>query len=161
MIRIKRLFPHQAAWATGMLQPGDILLEANGVPLTGLTNYHALEELRKATNVVTLTVCRPKDEQYRKLSPPTEPPRPPLRNAPSYEHGSGSVPQSPLPPAGIPYPQQQQQQQQLQHFFPPTGASWSQQVAGFLPPLDPIQTSFSGVSVSMLTLSLYFPIYTE
>ncbi|XP_041783731.1 uncharacterized protein LOC121599724 isoform X1 [Anopheles merus] len=143
LIRIKRLFPHQAAWATGMLQPGDILLEANGVPLTGLTNYHALEELRKATNVVTLTVCRPKDEQYRKLSPPTEPPRPPLRNALSYEHGSGSVPQSPLPPAGIPYPQQQQQQQ-LQHFFPPTGASWNQQVAGFLPPLDPIQTSFSG-----------------
>lgn len=39
LIRIKRLFPHQAAWATGMLQPGDILLEANGIPLTGLTNY--------------------------------------------------------------------------------------------------------------------------
>lgn len=39
LIRIKRLFPHQAAWATNMLQPGDILLEANGVPLTDLTNY--------------------------------------------------------------------------------------------------------------------------
>lgn len=39
LIRIKRLFPHQVAWSTGLLQQGDILLEANGVPLTGLTNY--------------------------------------------------------------------------------------------------------------------------
>lgn len=39
LIRIKRLFPHQAAWSTGMLQPGDILLAANGITLTGLTNY--------------------------------------------------------------------------------------------------------------------------
>lgn len=38
LVRIKRLFPHQAAWATGQLQPGDILLEANGIILTGLTN---------------------------------------------------------------------------------------------------------------------------
>lgn len=38
LIRIKRLFPHQAAWATGKLQPGDILLEANGIILTGCTN---------------------------------------------------------------------------------------------------------------------------
>nr|XP_029736242.1 uncharacterized protein LOC109397657 isoform X2 [Aedes albopictus] len=85
LIRIKRLFPHQAAWATGMLQPGDILLEANGIPLTGLTNYEALEVLRTAPNYVTLTVCRPQDEQYRKLSPPSEPPKPPLRNALSSE----------------------------------------------------------------------------
>lgn len=39
LIRIKRLFPNQSAWCTGMLQPGDILLEANAVPLTGLTNH--------------------------------------------------------------------------------------------------------------------------
>lgn len=39
LIRIKRLFPNQAAWSTGMLQPGDILLEANETPLTGLTNH--------------------------------------------------------------------------------------------------------------------------
>jgi hypothetical protein len=38
LVRIKRLFPHQAAWATGKLQTGDILLEANGIILTGLTN---------------------------------------------------------------------------------------------------------------------------
>ncbi|XP_049286012.1 uncharacterized protein LOC125765140 isoform X2 [Anopheles funestus] len=151
LIRIKRLFPHQAAWATGMLQPGDILLEANGVPLTGLTNYLALEVLRKATNVVTLTVCRPKDEQYRKLSPPTEPPRPPLRNALSYEQGQGSnsVPQSPLP-AGIPF---QHQQQQIHHFFPPPNARnpQLQTVGGYLPSLDPMQTSFSGEFEIVLT----------
>ncbi|XP_050079497.1 uncharacterized protein LOC126567280 [Anopheles maculipalpis] len=154
LIRIKRLFPHQAAWATGMLQPGDILLEANGVPLTGLTNYLALEILRKATNVVTLTVCRPKDEQYRKLSPPTEPPRPPLRNALSYDqgHGSNSVPQSPLPVA-IPFKQQQQQQQQIHHFFPPQNSRNSQlpSMAGFLPSLDPIQTNFNGEFEIVLT----------
>lgn len=39
LIRIKRLFPNQSAWSTGMLQPGDILLEANEIPLTGLTNH--------------------------------------------------------------------------------------------------------------------------
>lgn len=39
LIRIKRLFPNQSAWQTGMLQPGDILLEANGTRLTGLTNH--------------------------------------------------------------------------------------------------------------------------
>lgn len=39
VIRIKRLFPNQSAWCTGMLQPGDILLEANGTRLTGLTNH--------------------------------------------------------------------------------------------------------------------------
>lgn len=39
LIRIKRLFPNQSAWSTGMLQPGDILLESNEIALTGLTNH--------------------------------------------------------------------------------------------------------------------------
>lgn len=39
LIRIKRLFPHQVCFNTGMLQQGDILLEANKVLLMGLTNY--------------------------------------------------------------------------------------------------------------------------
>lgn len=38
LIRIKRIFPNQSAWSTGMLQHGDILLEGNGIKLTGLTN---------------------------------------------------------------------------------------------------------------------------
>ncbi|XP_055587666.1 uncharacterized protein LOC129740087 [Uranotaenia lowii] len=101
LIRIKRLFPHQAAWATGMLQAGDILLEANGIPLTGLTNCEALEVLRTAPNYVTLTVCRPRDEQYRKLSPPSEPPKPPTRTgaAPSLAT-SGGEPEAAVGTAG-------------------------------------------------------------
>ncbi|XP_037905951.1 uncharacterized protein LOC119648308 isoform X5 [Hermetia illucens] len=79
LIRIKRLFPHQAAWSTGQLQPGDIILEVNGISLTGLTNYEALEVLRTMPNDVVLLICRPNDEQYQKLSPPTEPPKPPQR----------------------------------------------------------------------------------
>ncbi|XP_053678136.1 uncharacterized protein LOC128728533 [Anopheles nili] len=151
LIRIKRLFPHQAAWATGMLQPGDIILEANGVPLTGLTNYHALEILRQTTSVVTLTVCRPKDKQYRKLSPPTEPPKPPLRNALSNEPGlgSGSVPPSPVP-TGVAFQQQQQQQhhQLMQHFFPTSSIGYE---PPFLPPLDPLHIGFNGEFEIVLT----------
>lgn len=45
LIRIKRLFPHQVAWATGLLQPGDVLLAANDVPLTNLTNYVSVRSL--------------------------------------------------------------------------------------------------------------------
>lgn len=47
LVRIKRLFPHQAAWATGQLQTGDILLEANGIILTGLTNNVSRSDFAK------------------------------------------------------------------------------------------------------------------
>lgn len=36
--------------------------------------------LRTAPNLVILSVCRPHDEQFRKLSPPADPPRPPQRS---------------------------------------------------------------------------------
>lgn len=39
LIRVKRLFPHQPAASSGMLNVGDLILEANGITLTGLTNY--------------------------------------------------------------------------------------------------------------------------
>ena len=39
LIRIKKIFPHGAAWQTGQLVVGDVLLAANGQPLTGCTNY--------------------------------------------------------------------------------------------------------------------------
>lgn len=42
LVRVKRLFPHQPAWTDGRLAPGDVLLEANSVPLTGLSNYVSL-----------------------------------------------------------------------------------------------------------------------
>ncbi|XP_058176237.1 uncharacterized protein LOC131291066 [Anopheles ziemanni] len=86
LIRIKRIFPHQAAWATGLLQSGDILLEVNGCPLTGLTNFQALVVLRSAADEMTLTVARPKGDQHLQLSPQTEPPKPPLRVTLSSEY---------------------------------------------------------------------------
>uniref|UniRef100_A0A336LIM6 CSON002927 protein n=1 Tax=Culicoides sonorensis TaxID=179676 RepID=A0A336LIM6_CULSO len=79
LIRIKRLFPHQAAWSVGVLQQGDIILVVNGVQLTGLTNYEALEILRTTPNEVFMIISRPVDERYRKLSPPVEAPPPPVR----------------------------------------------------------------------------------
>lgn len=51
--------------------------------------------LRTAPNNITLTVCRPEDEHYRKLSPPSaEPPRPPERSA----FPPNSLPLEPLTP---------------------------------------------------------------
>lgn len=41
-VRVKRLFPQQPAALSNKLQAGDILLAANDVPLTGLTNYVSL-----------------------------------------------------------------------------------------------------------------------
>ncbi|XP_011309142.1 uncharacterized protein [Fopius arisanus] len=80
-VRVKRLFPQQPAALSNKLQPGDILLAANGIPLTGLTNYEALEVLRTTSSTVELLVCRlPGDEQN--ISPPGAPPPPPARREP-------------------------------------------------------------------------------
>lgn len=85
LIRIKRLFPHQPAWESGQLAQGDILLVANNTPLTGLTNYEALEVLRTTPTDVVLTVCRPPPElQILNVPAPTEPaPIPPRRDTQS------------------------------------------------------------------------------
>ncbi|XP_015109017.1 uncharacterized protein LOC107035897 isoform X2 [Diachasma alloeum] len=80
-VRVKRLFPQQPAALSNKLQPGDILLAANGIPLTDLTNYEALEVLRTTSSTVELLVCRlPGDEQN--ISPPGAPPPPPARREP-------------------------------------------------------------------------------
>ncbi|XP_076239717.1 uncharacterized protein LOC143182555 [Calliopsis andreniformis] len=79
-VRVKRLFPQQPAALCNKLQPGDILLAANGVPLTGLTNYEALEVLRTTPSTVELVVCRlPGDTN---VTPPGAPPPPPARREP-------------------------------------------------------------------------------
>ncbi|XP_060524459.1 uncharacterized protein LOC132700896 isoform X2 [Cylas formicarius] len=83
LVRIKRLFPHQPAFSCGLLNVGDLLLEANGVSLTGLTNYEALEVLRTAANQVELRVCRPPPDVLNCVSPISEvPPPPPTRREP-------------------------------------------------------------------------------
>ncbi|XP_043518961.1 uncharacterized protein LOC122533382 [Frieseomelitta varia] len=79
-VRVKRLFPQQPAALSNKLQPGDILLAANGIPLTGLTNYEALEVLRTTPSTVELVVCRlPGDTS---VTPPGAPPPPPARREP-------------------------------------------------------------------------------
>ncbi|XP_046431755.1 uncharacterized protein LOC124185182 isoform X2 [Neodiprion fabricii] len=77
-VRVKRLFPQQPAALSNKLQPGDILLAANGLPLTGLTNYEALEVLRTTPNTVELVVCRPAGADAV-VSPIGAPPPPPAR----------------------------------------------------------------------------------
>ncbi|CAG7725378.1 unnamed protein product [Allacma fusca] len=59
LIRIKKVFPMGPAYQSGRLRPWDIILKANGVPLTGLTNHEALEVLRTTPVETILTVCRP------------------------------------------------------------------------------------------------------
>ncbi|XP_014477213.1 PREDICTED: uncharacterized protein LOC106745796 [Dinoponera quadriceps] len=79
-VRVKRLFPQQPAALSNKLQSGDILLAANGIPLTGLTNYEALEVLRTTPSTVELVVCRlPGDSN---VTPPGAPPPPPARREP-------------------------------------------------------------------------------
>lgn len=39
LVRVKRLFPNQPAATCGLLSTGDLILAANGLTLTGLTNY--------------------------------------------------------------------------------------------------------------------------
>jgi len=97
LIRIKRLFVHQPAWQSGQLSQGDILLEANGVPLIGLTNYEALEVLRKTPNNVVLTVCRPTTDVFCLQAPTEPPPPPPPRRDASHTMKQTSQQLLPLP----------------------------------------------------------------
>ncbi|KAK9745910.1 PDZ domain [Popillia japonica] len=84
LIRVKRLFPHQPAASCEMLNVGDLILEVNGITLTGLTNYEALEVLRTASNQVELKICRPPPDVLSCVSPISEvPPPPPRREPPS------------------------------------------------------------------------------
>ncbi|CAG0914169.1 unnamed protein product [Notodromas monacha] len=57
-IRIKKVYPMTPASECGNLLPGDIVLSANGVELTGLTCSQALEILRTSPRVTVLDVCR-------------------------------------------------------------------------------------------------------
>ncbi|XP_076672453.1 uncharacterized protein LOC143371323 isoform X3 [Andrena cerasifolii] len=92
-VRVKRLFPQQPAALSNKLQSGDILLAANGIPLTGLTNYEALEVLRTTPSTVELVVCRlPGDTN---VTPPGSPPLPPVRRESPLPPGRRESPQPP------------------------------------------------------------------
>uniref|UniRef100_A0ABD2WI53 PDZ domain-containing protein n=1 Tax=Trichogramma kaykai TaxID=54128 RepID=A0ABD2WI53_9HYME len=99
-VRVKRLFPQQPAALSNKLQPGDILLAANGTPLTGLTNYEALEVLRTTSNTVELVVCRLPGESGASSPPAAAPPPPPTRR----DNNPGltlKIPLNPLPPLDV------------------------------------------------------------
>ncbi|RLU23128.1 hypothetical protein DMN91_005406 [Ooceraea biroi] len=97
-VRVKRLFPQQPAAMSNKLQIGDILLAANGVPLTGLTNYEALEVLRTTPSTVELVVCRlPGDSN---VTPPGAPPPPPARREPSSLRLLNPLPPLQIEPCG-------------------------------------------------------------
>ncbi|XP_063244256.1 ligand of Numb protein X 2-like [Bacillus rossius redtenbacheri] len=99
LIRIKRLFPHQPAWQTGRLSQGDVLLAANGVRLSGLSNCQALEVLRRTPSSVVLVVCRPPADVFSP-PPPSEPPPPPRRDPAHSITTASSLAVPPLQPEG-------------------------------------------------------------
>ena len=65
LIRVKKVFPMQPAWESGQFQEGDILIRAGGQSLSGLTLRQSLDLLRSSPPVISLIVCRPRDEKFR------------------------------------------------------------------------------------------------
>ncbi len=58
LVRIKKVFPMQPAWQTGKLRGGDVILSADGIPLTGLPLRRALDVLRAGKRNTRLVICR-------------------------------------------------------------------------------------------------------
>ncbi|KAM9727640.1 tyrosine-protein phosphatase non-receptor type 13 isoform 1-T1 [Menidia menidia] len=58
MLRVKEICSGGAAEQDGRLKVGDILLEVNGVIVSGLSHSKVVDILRKAEGTVQLTICR-------------------------------------------------------------------------------------------------------
>lgn len=67
-VRVHELYPGQPAQLCGRLRTGDVILKVNGVRLLGKSTAQALEILRAASGLVTLTVCRQHCDQNRNVS---------------------------------------------------------------------------------------------
>lgn len=67
-VRVHELYPGLPAQLCGRLQTGDIILKVNGVRLLGRSTAQALEILRAASGLVTLTVYRQQSEPNDDLS---------------------------------------------------------------------------------------------
>ncbi|XP_063048158.1 FERM and PDZ domain-containing protein 2 [Engraulis encrasicolus] len=80
-LRVKEICRGGVAHTDGRLRVGDILLEVNGVIVSGLSHSKVVEMLRQAEGVVQLTICR----DFLSLTPPTE------RRPPPTEHQSTEV----------------------------------------------------------------------
>lgn len=61
-VRVHELYPGQPAQLCGRLRTGDVILKVNGVRLLGKSTAQALEILRAASGLVTLTVYRQQSE---------------------------------------------------------------------------------------------------
>uniref|UniRef100_A0A8C4QDP4 PDZ domain-containing protein n=1 Tax=Eptatretus burgeri TaxID=7764 RepID=A0A8C4QDP4_EPTBU len=59
VVRIKRLFTGYPAESCHKIQPGDVILRVNGIPLRGLSHQAVLSVLRGTGPIVTLKLCRP------------------------------------------------------------------------------------------------------
>ncbi|XP_065109392.1 FERM and PDZ domain-containing protein 2 [Paramisgurnus dabryanus] len=59
IVRIRTLFPGQAAEESGKIQQGDVILSINGEPLKGLSYQQVLQLLKNSPSDVELVLCRP------------------------------------------------------------------------------------------------------
>lgn len=59
IVRIRTLFPGQAAEESGQIQQGDVILSINGETLKGLSYQQVLQLLRNSPSDVQLVLCRP------------------------------------------------------------------------------------------------------
>ncbi|XP_049320585.1 FERM and PDZ domain-containing protein 2 isoform X2 [Astyanax mexicanus] len=59
VVRVRTLFPGQAAEESGLIQEGDVILAVNGESLKGLSYQRVLHLLKGSTAEVKLILCRP------------------------------------------------------------------------------------------------------
>ncbi|XP_072523704.1 FERM and PDZ domain-containing protein 2 [Salminus brasiliensis] len=59
VVRVKTLFPGQAAEESGLIREGDVILAVNGESLKGLSYQRVLHLLKGSTPEVKLVICRP------------------------------------------------------------------------------------------------------
>ncbi|KAK8777072.1 hypothetical protein V5799_029585 [Amblyomma americanum] len=67
-VRVHELYPGKPAQLCGRLRTGDVILKVNGVRLLGKSTAQALEILRAASGLVTLTIYRQQPEENGNLS---------------------------------------------------------------------------------------------
>ncbi|XP_074603155.1 E3 ubiquitin-protein ligase LNX-like [Brevipalpus obovatus] len=60
LVRVKCLFPREPAMESGLIDVGDIILEANGQNLVGVTSIESMNILHSTKDVVTLKILKPK-----------------------------------------------------------------------------------------------------
>ncbi|XP_076055086.1 ligand of Numb protein X 2-like [Oratosquilla oratoria] len=66
---VQEVFPDGVVAQDGRLQPGDQIIEVNGVDMTSATHHQVCQALRHGTGVLRLGVYRERIEAYRAASP--------------------------------------------------------------------------------------------